>query len=77
MKATINGITVEGTPHEIMEFQQLQNEKMGIKPYQPLNQTNIDYQRLIKTQVTSTGSGATGKCPNQGYPCNCTGACKI
>ncbi|MFK7695924.1 hypothetical protein [Paenibacillus sp. HJGM_3] len=33
MKATINGIQVEGTPQEIAEFQRMQNERIAMKPY--------------------------------------------
>ena len=78
MKATINGITIEGTPQEVMEYQRLQNEKMGIKPYTPNNPTT-DYQwMLLKPQITSIGSGATSsKCPNYGSACYCTGACNM
>lgn len=73
MKATINGIAVEGTPQEIMEFQRLQNEKMGIKPFQPFSD-----QFKYQTMITSIGTGATKKnsCPNNGLACYCTGACK-
>ena len=83
MKATINGITVEGTPQEIMDFQRLQNEKMGIKPYTPNNPTTsnnptTDYQwMLLKPQINSIGSATSSKCPNYGSACYCTGACKI
>lgn len=36
MKATINGIQVEGTPEEIAQFQQLQAYK-STKPYWSIN----------------------------------------
>lgn len=35
MKAHINGITIEGTPQEIMEYQRLQAEQAKMKPLAP------------------------------------------
>lgn len=61
MKATINGVTVEGTPQEIREFMQIQGEN---------NTQNADW---IKKQLESAMTGR--KCPNAPHPCNCTGAC--
>ncbi|MDG0791930.1 hypothetical protein OMP38_14515 [Cohnella ginsengisoli] len=61
MKATINGVTVEGTPQEINEYMRLREEK---------NTQNTDW---IKKQLEGAITGR--KCPNAPYPCNCSGAC--
>ena len=37
MKAHINGITIEGTPHEIAEYQRLQKIEEGKKALNRLN----------------------------------------
>jgi hypothetical protein len=68
MRATINGIIVEGTPQEIMEYQRMQNEQAMRKPIQ---QETIDtgWMRL-QPKVTS---GGTTRCA---HPCNCSGACE-
>jgi hypothetical protein len=45
MKATINGVNVEGTPQEIAQYIRLINEQAGVKypnPYGP-----YDYQPKI------------------------------
>jgi hypothetical protein len=79
LKATINGIAVEGTPQEIMEFQRLQNEKNGIKSIAPMDADKIkDYQDVFKYAITSIGGSTLPNkgCPNNAYGCYCTGACK-
>ena len=64
MKATINGITIDGTPAEIAEYQRLMELKM--KPM-------VQYMPpLYKSPTDATGKG---KCPNEGHACFCTGAC--
>jgi hypothetical protein len=64
MKATFNGITVEGTPQEIMEYQQLQAEKAHMKPMAPHPFDQAKYFRDIvdaakKQQYADSGSMKT------------------
>lgn len=89
MKATINGITVEGTPQEIMEFERLiKNEKPGtVIAYNPktgittdqIDKTGWDH-RYFKT-ITTTGvhegtSPTAGNCfAARNGGCYCTGEC--
>lgn len=73
MKATINGIAVEGTPQEIAEYlkrmDDMRKDGVHIKP--PLGQA----PDWLKSQFKSLASGYW-KCSNDG-PCYCTGACKM
>ena len=68
MKATINGITVEGTPEEIAgypkELDIMRRKGIHIKP--PLGSP----PPWIMADVTYRP-----KCPNEGNPCFCTGIC--
>jgi hypothetical protein len=89
MKATVNGIDIEGTPQEIMEFERLmKNGKPRTDiPHQPtigmpdlIDKTGWNHQ-FFKT-ITTTGIDkgpypTAGKCSaamNGG--CYCTGACQ-
>lgn len=67
MKAIINGITIEGTPQEIMEYQRLNDQ---VKPKATDSAFN-PWQ--YKPQITS--GGTTNKCNNLGIGCFCTGQC--
>lgn len=55
MKATINGITVEGTPQEITEFQRLQDER-NVKLLQDKMRKWYPYEPHVP-QIPSTGTG--------------------
>jgi hypothetical protein len=60
VKATINGIIVEGTPQEILAYQKelndIKNDKLHATPF-------LEKQWALP------------KCPNEGSPCFCTGVC--
>jgi hypothetical protein len=55
MKAEINGIKVEGTPKEIMEFKNLQEEKVAKKN---LNIPNNPIKPYVKGGWVATGCPA-------------------
>ena len=72
MKATINGITIEGTPAEILEFQRLQAKEQGYKkipnphfPHPnevfgpPWTTTGVESMKY-RTTVTSAGTTSVG-----------------
>lgn len=67
MKATVNGIVVEGTPQELAEYQKvmdtMRKEGTHIKP--PLGK--------MPEWIKPIDNGS--KCPNHGKPCYCTGEC--
>lgn len=69
MRAVIAGITVEGTPEELAKYQKelddMRRNGVHIKP--PLG--SIPKWLLIEMD------NAKSKCPNEGKPCYCTGAC--
>ena len=65
MKATINGITVEGTPEEVHAFMQIQQQSE--KTVNPYARPTYDWYR------SPTNSN---KCPNGDKACNCTGECR-
>lgn len=67
---------IEGTPEELAQWKRMQAENV--------NTVKINIEKLEtgtsipwKTQIISSGvtNGKTVKCPNEGYPCFCTGAC--
>lgn len=79
MKAKINGIEVEGTPQEIMEYERLSkpiktpNQKISPQEFVPFDPNWMERPAtIIKTTATAN---TKGRCPNNG-PCFCTGACK-
>lgn len=68
MMATINGVTVMGTPEEINTLLKLQQDNGKTKSAT----ADVNWMKL----QTQTMSGTyTHKCPNEGQVCFCTGAC--
>lgn len=80
MKATINGIAVEGTPQEITSYIKLMDDlrRSGtyIKP--PLGNVPEWIQKQLNSPAFIDGYkvNSQSKCPNQGGACYCTGVCK-
>lgn len=80
MKATINGIVVEGTPQEIHELM----VQMGPVKFKPFPQDTSGGGSTIRKALEVWTSGGVptiakqfenhSKCPAIG-PCYCTGAC--
>jgi hypothetical protein len=62
MKAIINGISVEGTPQEIMDYKKLEESNKSKEAISKL----CNWPPYVAPEV---------KCPNDGKPCYCKGAC--
>lgn len=74
MRATINGITLEGTPEEIAEYTSIQAKQQMTKPiYDQV--PNASWWLNIKPVITSGETNSKKSCPSMGQPCYCTGAC--
>lgn len=53
MKAIIGGITIEGTPQEIMEYQRLQAEQVKMKPKYPYSDIQPWYEKTPHNSGTA------------------------
>jgi peptide deformylase len=47
MKATINGITVEGTPEEIVKYEQLRNQTNHVT----INTVTVDGKKIVDKMI--------------------------
>jgi hypothetical protein len=68
MKAIINGLTVEGTPQELADYQKIMDDmrRQGIHIKPPLG------EKPLWVKMGEPTLYPTKKC---GHLCNCTGAC--
>ncbi len=55
MKATINGIVVEGTPEEIMRYQEMQHEQATRKLYKGISGVQLNDCGEYVPIFTTTG----------------------